>query len=309
MSYDIIGDIHGHARTLQALLSKLGYHLQDGVYRHPTRRAVFLGDFIDRGPHQRETLAIVRPMVDTGSAMTTMGNHEFNAIAYATPDAGNGYLRAHSEKNAHQHAAFLSEFSHGSPEYDDAIAWFKTLPMWLDLGSLRIVHACWDKQLIARIQHTYGGACLTDELLARASDKECWEYEAVETLLKGKEIPLPPGYDFKDQYGTPRLDIRIRWWDQQAKTYKEIFMGSPDWKTQIPNDEIQGDHLIEYGLDQPPVFLGHYWLAGKPAPLELHVACLDYSVARPGGKLVAYRWNGERELNEDAYVSVDRVET
>ncbi len=86
MNYDIIGDIHGHAQTLKAMLGKLDYHLQDGVYRHPTRRAVFLGDFIDRGPHQRETLAIVRAMIDGGSAMAVMANHEFNAIAYATPD-------------------------------------------------------------------------------------------------------------------------------------------------------------------------------------------------------------------------------
>ena len=72
MSYDIIGDIHGHARTLEAFLLKLSYHLQDGVYRHPGRRAIFLGDFIDRGPHQAETLGIVRAMVDSGSAMAVM---------------------------------------------------------------------------------------------------------------------------------------------------------------------------------------------------------------------------------------------
>ena len=61
-------------------------------------------------------------------------------------------------------------------------------------------------------------------------------------------------------------------------------------------------------MDQPPVFLGHYWLTGEPTPLEQHVACLDYSVAMRGGKLVAYRWNGEQELREDAFVSVERVE-
>ena len=85
-------------------------------------------------------------------------------------------------------------------------------------------------------------------------------------------------------------------------------MGSPKWATHIPDDEIEGDHLIEYGLDQPPVFLGHYWLTGEPTPLEQHVACLDYSVAMRGGKLVAYRWNGEQELREDAFVSVERIE-
>ena len=45
MAYDIIGDIHGHARSLRALLRQLGYRDHSGVWRHPDRRAVFLGDF------------------------------------------------------------------------------------------------------------------------------------------------------------------------------------------------------------------------------------------------------------------------
>lgn len=59
--YDLIGDIHGHADALQQLLKKLGYYRQKGVYRHPDRQAIFLGDFIDRGPRIREMLEIVRP--------------------------------------------------------------------------------------------------------------------------------------------------------------------------------------------------------------------------------------------------------
>ena len=47
--FDIIGDIHGQADALDRLLDLLGYRLSDGVRRHPDgRRAVFLGDFIDR---------------------------------------------------------------------------------------------------------------------------------------------------------------------------------------------------------------------------------------------------------------------
>jgi len=39
VGYDIIGDIHGHARTLEALLETLGYDLVEGVYRHPRARS------------------------------------------------------------------------------------------------------------------------------------------------------------------------------------------------------------------------------------------------------------------------------
>jgi hypothetical protein len=45
--FDLIGDIHGHAKALQRLLTELGYsNKKDGIYRHPERTAIFLGDFI-----------------------------------------------------------------------------------------------------------------------------------------------------------------------------------------------------------------------------------------------------------------------
>lgn len=43
MAYDIIGDIHGQADKLHALLSKLGYVQRQGAYRHPSRTASLLG--------------------------------------------------------------------------------------------------------------------------------------------------------------------------------------------------------------------------------------------------------------------------
>lgn len=101
MGYDIIGDIHGHADALAALLSDLGYRERAGAWRHPRRQALFVGDFIDRGPGQVATLNIARSMVDAGSARAVMGNHELNAIAWFLPDENNPgeYLRPrHSPK-------------------------------------------------------------------------------------------------------------------------------------------------------------------------------------------------------------------
>ncbi len=61
--FDFIGDIHGHADELVALLKKLGYRMSGGIYHHTERKAFFAGDFIDRGPKIREALRIVRSMV------------------------------------------------------------------------------------------------------------------------------------------------------------------------------------------------------------------------------------------------------
>ena len=68
--YDIIGDVHGCASQLEGLLTELGYQINSatGEYRHPTRRAVFVGDLIDRGDEQLRVLQIVKAMVDAGCA-------------------------------------------------------------------------------------------------------------------------------------------------------------------------------------------------------------------------------------------------
>ena len=308
--YDIIGDIHGHCHSLAALLEKLGYLQAAGVYRHRSRQAVFLGDFIDRGDFQREVLAVVRPMIESGTALSVMGNHELNAIAYSTPDQeAGGYLRPHSEKNSGQHQAFLDAYAGSPAEYEDTISWFRTLPLWLDLGDLRIVHACWDRHEIAAIlKYQHGDHYLGEDLLRMSVCVGSWQFTAIETLLKGKEIPLARGASFNDKDGNVRHNIRVRWWDRRATTYKDAFMGPESARTHIPDDEIATDHLVEYSHEAPPVFLGHYWMEGEPVPLAPNIACLDYSVAKPGGRLVAYRWDGEQILEPGKYVWVERVE-
>lgn len=72
---DFIGNIHGHADKLEELLEKLGYSKSRGIYSHAQRKVLFVGDYIDRGPKIRETLEIVRLMVESENAIALMGNH------------------------------------------------------------------------------------------------------------------------------------------------------------------------------------------------------------------------------------------
>jgi len=309
-AFDIIGDIHGQAKELRELLDLLGYGVNDkGIYTHSSRMVIFLGDFIDRGDFQKEVISIVRPMIEAGAALSVMGNHEYNAIAYATKDeTDNGYLRPHIDKNINQHEKFIAAYENDPLAYEDIISWFKTLPLWLDLDDVRIIHACWDVSFMDKIKQEYGDShLLNDELLMKSASKDNWEYEAIETLLKGKEIPLKEGFSFEDKDNHVRQHIRVRWWDKTATTYKSAFMGPDSALTQMPDDEIEGDHLIDYGHCEPPVFLGHYWFEGEPTPLSDNIACVDYSVANKAGKLVAYRWDGEKVLRKDKYVWVERL--
>jgi hypothetical protein len=310
VSYDLIGDIHGYSRPLVELLEKLGYENIGGVYRHPDRKVVFLGDFIDRGPEQRQVIEVVRPMIDSDAALSVLGNHEFNAIAYATedPEETGGYLRPHTDKNRRQHEAFLAAYE-DSRDYAELIQWFRHLPLWLELDGLRVVHACWDDKLMRFLEKRYPtvNEGLDDELLVAASDKRRPEFKAIETLLKGREIPLPRGQRFYDKDGNPRHQIRVKWWDAEAKTYREAFLGPDAARSHIPEDPLDVNHEIAYSSDAPPVFVGHYWMDGRPDLLAPNVVCLDYSVAAPsGGKLVAYRWNGEQTLRVDNFVCVER---
>ncbi len=307
--YDLIGDIHGCAQTLQALLEKLDYSHDGTCYRHPDRQVIFLGDFVDRGPFQRETIGIARAMTQHGAALAVMGNHEFNALAYHTPDPQdrNNYLRPHDDKNLKQHKHFLEAFANDDAGKTAALDWFRTLPLWLDLGNIRVIHACWHPGLMAKLGALLGpGNTLTEELLVRASRRQSDEFTAVETLLKGKEVPLPGNATFKDKDGHPRSCIRIRWWEENGN-FRSANL-SPAEESTIPEDEVPTEHFITYGRHEPPVFLGHYWLQGRPHRMADNVACLDYSVAKPGGQLVAYRWSGETTLTDDNFISVMRIE-
>jgi hypothetical protein len=305
--YDLIGDIHGECTILEALLKKLGYRQHHGTWGHPERKVIFLGDFIDRSPQQAEVLALVRPMVEEGRALAVMGNHEFNALAYYTEDGKGGHLRPHSDKNRKQHLAFLQAFEERPQAWRSTIEWFHTLPLWLELESLRVVHACWDPVWIARLEQEYQGNRLGVPLLHAASDPARWEFEAVETLLKGKEIRLPANHPgFRDKENNLRYQIRTRWWDAQAASYRAAYLGPPDAASAIPDEPIQGDQLTAYGPQQKPVFVGHYWLTGTPNPLAPNIACVDYSVIKPEGKLVAYRWDGERQLESERFVWVSK---
>ena len=111
-TYTFIGDVHGQAPTLRALLQKLGWTNRNGQLKPRGREhLVFVGDLIDRGPRNLQTVEIVRELVEQGDATCVMGNHEFNAVHFHTPhpEKPGKHLREQSPKNRKQHQAVLDE--------------------------------------------------------------------------------------------------------------------------------------------------------------------------------------------------------
>ena len=317
--YDIIGDVHGCADELEALLAQLGYEIASGTgeYRHPDRQAVFVGDLIDRGPGQLRVLQVVKAMVDGGSAQIVMGNHEFNALAYHREHpAGSGkFLRAHNEKHTKQHQAFLDQLT--GKEQLHYLDWFATLPLWLDLRGLRIVHACWHEESIAAVQKHCGTMAPFADHLVDANTKDHPLYDAIEILLKGPEISLvdygQPKY--KDKDGHPRDSARMRWWNSNASTLRDIAEMSGGYTTiedkpypQLPESELRAGTGPYVYTGDVPVFYGHYWRQGSPAPGQDYTdrtACVDFSAVKEGGALTAYRWSfGESTIDRRNYVQL-----
>ncbi|MBW8359306.1 MAG: metallophosphoesterase [Weeksellaceae bacterium] len=298
--YDFIGDIHGHADELQKLLVKLDYQKTNGVYAHPTRKVFFLGDFIDRGPQIKETLQIAKAMVDAGNAVAIMGNHEYNAICFHLEESQGGHLRKHSIKNILQHADTLKQFQNDQEEYDQYVKWFKSLPIFWEEPTFRAAHACWDESNIAFLKNNIKQGILDDTLLKQSVKKETPLHHAVEETLKGKELALPKQITFSDKDGNIRKEIRVRWWLNPAETSLHAY-SVHDFEG-LPKEPVSLKSGY-YSETDKPVFFGHYWLQGIPELIRNNVCCLDFSVAK-GGKLVAYRFDGENHLQPSKLVFV-----
>ncbi|WP_110665967.1 metallophosphoesterase [Salinicola halophilus] len=294
--YDLIGDVHGCGRTLAALLDKLGYAEVHGVYRHPRRRVIFLGDLIDRGPSIRLAVSIARRMVDAGEAHIVMGNHEVNAIVSAERAPGSPPSRI--MRRTHE------QFRDHPREWRETLAWFRELPLCLELDGLRVVHACWDESLIDAFRRRCPNGRIDAAFLAEASVRGSFEHRVLDVLTRGVQLALPDGMTIRSANGVDRRAFRTHFWCERPHTYGDVVFqpdSLPDVLEGRVLDAAERERLVWYPEEAPPLFVGHYWCRGVPAVVRDNIACLDYS-AIDAGRLVAYRWSGETSLTADRFV-------
>ncbi len=313
--YDIIGDVHGCAATLERLLLKMGYQKVNGIYQHPHRRAIFLGDVVDRGPHIREALLIVYNMVQHGHAHMILGNHEYNAITYCkkfqNPLTGAWeYMRPHTPTNSRLIAETLGQFEDYPEEWESLLEWMRQLPLFMEFGEqsqencFRVVHACWDHDIIAQHKASFGDGRFNDFFLQQSAYQHTYQAEVMQLLTRGITFPLPEGVTVVSADGYQRHSFRTKFWAESAQTYGDLLFQPDPIPAEIaalPISTYHRQQMVRYGLEQPPLFIGHYWLKGRPEPIVNNIACLDYSAVKYG-KLVAYRMDGEQALLREKFV-------
>ena len=138
--FDIIGDVHGCFDELHALLTDLGYRITaaNGTIHghHPEgRKAVFLGDLVDRGPKVPEVLKLVMSMTESGTALAVPGNHDSKLMRK---------LRGRDVQITHGLAESLQQLENEPPEFKEQVADFidsLVSHYVLDEGRLVVAHA------------------------------------------------------------------------------------------------------------------------------------------------------------------------
>ena len=151
--FDIIGDVHGCSAELQQLLEKLGYAVDwsqtDGertvaVTPPEGRKAVFVGDLVDRGPNITDVLRIAMSMVAAGTAYVVQGNHERKLGRWLQ---GRKVTVAHGlQASIDQLAGEGGVFRNALPGFLDSLR----SHYWLDGGRLAVAHAGLKEEMIGR---------------------------------------------------------------------------------------------------------------------------------------------------------------
>lgn len=215
--YDIIGDVHGCAKPLVRLLERMEYRCHEGVWQHPQRKVIFVGDILDRGPNVREAMSMVQRMVDAGEAYMSLGNHEYNAIVYSTLlsiPRNDRVARYYRRLGKHLRQSLVDYRGH-LPEWRSLIHWLRQRPLSLESEHFRVAHACWDSVNVNYLREQWGSNPLNhDEFIKRSLDPTQEAHQAVERLLKGVDLALPDGKTLKGADGIRRDRFRTNFWSQ-----------------------------------------------------------------------------------------------
>lgn len=141
--FDIVGDVHGCFWELAELLSLMGYEVAEknshskhfSVVTPPSRKLIFLGDLVDRGPDTPSVVGLAMSMVAENQALCVPGNHDMKLVKK---------LKGHNVKIAHGLAESLEQIASCPADFRQKVVdFFESLPSHfiLDSGKLIVAHA------------------------------------------------------------------------------------------------------------------------------------------------------------------------
>jgi protein phosphatase len=172
--FDVIGDVHGCLDELRELLAKLGYTFADAIDPdgRPTfdvvppvgRKAVFVGDLVDRGPDSPGVLRLVMRMAAAGTAIGVRGNHDDKLLRK---------LRGREVSITHGLGATLEQLAAEPAEFTERVkAFLDGLPThyMLDGGRLVVAHAGLKEKLQGRVSERVRAFCLYGETTGESDE-------------------------------------------------------------------------------------------------------------------------------------------
>jgi hypothetical protein len=301
--YDIIGDVHGQATLLERLLKRAGYNKRGNNYHHHERKAIFVGDFVNRGPEIKETLRIIRHMADAGNALAILGNHEINALLFSMKnDQGESLLLTTGQRYASVIQTF-QQFKNYQEEWKEFRKWLRSLPLFLELDTIRVVHACWKDENIEVIKREIQPGRISKSILRNlVIDSKSELSQSILQTTRGIHHILPSDLRIYDNRHRAHHIYRVKWWvEPQGFTFQEWSFES---KFKLPNYTIPQEIIPifnAYPEDAPIVFFGHYCRGSGPWVIKDNVCCVDACVSGKG-TLAAYCWDGETTLSPEKMI-------
>jgi hypothetical protein len=296
--YDIIGDIHGQAGSLTTLLKKLGYSKTKEGFQHSERKAIFVGDLINKGSESIEVLKLVRKMVDNKQAQVVLGNHELNFILHFYANAIHPNTPLMWSKGYGYFHRLYSEFNFDTQKVREWVNWCKTLPLVIETDDFRVVHACWHEPSIQLLKTISPDLTINDKVLTELFKENTPLLESLFILTKGIEVMLPKYVPLSDKKLSRPGRAKIQWWKVNNETHYLNLAVNP--KKKFPNIEIpipRSLNKMEYTLTEKPLFMGHYNLNRAVDLIQPNIAILDYNLKKKQ-HIVAYRWDGDDCLSK-----------
>jgi polynucleotide kinase-phosphatase len=199
--FDVIGDVHGCFDELVDLMRLLGYKIMPKVgadgrtaceVRPPAgRKAVFVGDLVDRGPNVPAVLRLVMGLVEAGTALCVRGNHDDKLLRF---------IQGHDVKVSHGLAESLAQLEPEPAEFKERVRTFLDGLLshyLLDGGRLVVAHGGLKEDLQGRVSGRVRNFCLYGETTGETDEfglpvRLAWaaNYRGQATVVYG-HTPVP----------------------------------------------------------------------------------------------------------------------